>query len=256
MSALVKEHSQVQHPTFVAMRDGEIVRLKYCPGCERIKYVSTSSRTSEFPLNGRKKNGSVRGWKPLCKPCYARAAKGKRDAHIEQYRARQRAYYQELRENPEWMGFMKVYAREYRAARRKNEPGFAAKELQRHREWKKRKLQEDPTFFTAARQEERRKKREAEEQLAITSTTQPRICAEPFRKWIQAQYARTGTDSLPMITGLAQRRIWSIMNGEFQRVSLDLVERALLRAPQVYVYGRLIVTISDLYEEEELERVA
>jgi hypothetical protein len=104
----------------------------------------------------------------------------------------------------------------------------------------------------ALRQE--RKGRPVKSRRTVIDGTQPRIPAEPFRKWLAAykNLADHSTDAmLARELGITERRLRSVLAGEYQNVSLDVVDRALLSAPlTVTLDGRAVVGIDSLYPQQ------
>lgn len=241
------ESGRVEHPIRAVVRDGEIVRIKFCPSCGRDKLVSEVSRESEFPRNGLRRDGRVSGFKPVCKVCYARVTKARRDNNIEAHRAADRANYRRRMKDPEYAAFLSDYWRTYQQERRDTDPDFVAAANARSKRWRARKVAEDPTYFSYRRELERRRARQQRrlDARSVVDDNSPRIPVGPFRDWLLAQQART--NNLEGLTGMNQRRLWSVLNHEFPRISIDIVDRAIFRAPPVYVHGELVLTLNDLY---------
>lgn len=234
------------------IRDGAIVRVKFCPGCSQEKRVSDAPRESEFPLNGRRPDGRVRGWKPICKKCFARRAKERRDQDPEAARRYSREVYRRLREDPEWAAFRRDYLRAYSARRRKEDPEFVERTLRRSQKWRQRKREEDPGFFSDARRAERLAA--AEPSPLAAQGTQPRIPVEPFCRWLEGYAVASGIgqneEELSRDLGLISRTLRYALGRKQARVEADVVDRALMNSRHVVCLdGRAIVTINDLYGE-------
>ena len=233
MSALAKvtETGRVFYPIRVAVRNGEIVRVKRCAACGQDKTVA-DDETSEFPINLRR-HGRVVSWKPECKPCFAARVKRRRLADPEMYNARRRARYAAQPE--EW--------RRRRAERA-------------HR-WREEKLREDPTYFRdelRMRQVLRRTEAGADthpRRLRDVSAGRPREDAAAFRSWLTA-YKRAmgnpGNTELAATLGIQRTRVRRVLAEKQLLISLDVVDTALLNSSiAVWVNGRAIYVLSDLY---------
>jgi hypothetical protein len=232
-------------------RAGMLVRVKVCEACGREGRV-TSDRSSDFPLNGRWPDGCVRGWKPICKPCYAAKQKAIRERDIERYRAADRQAYRLLAKDPEWMITRRVYAREYRRHRRIIDPAFKASERERHRRWRAKKLREDPDYFTSARRLERYKHRA--DPPPVGPVGPQRVDNRPLRRAVEVylEASSDGWDPLareifPTMGAMAALRLQRALGvrdywlkGERrrqQRISYDVAVRIVraLRLPPVEV---------------------
>jgi hypothetical protein len=84
-----------------------------------------------------------------------------------------------------------------------------------------------------------------------------RIPAEPYRGWLLAyrEAAHLGTNqALADALGVERRRnVSAILNREYERVAIDVVDRAVMNATLVvYVpsLGRTVATLDDLYPLE------
>jgi hypothetical protein len=123
-----------------------------------------------------------------------------------------------------------------------------------HQERKKRepgRVNEDNRMYYALRIE-RREGRSVRRLWSVIDGTAPRVLASPFRDWLLA-YRETselrGSDELALELGIEARRVRSVLSGESTRVTLDIVDRALTNARwSIHVWGRMVVTIDDLYE--------
>ena len=253
MSALPSDTpKRVEHRIRVGIRDGEIVRLKFCPGCGQDK-IASDTKKSEFSVNKRGPDGSVRGWRPLCKKCKARETQAYRDRDREASRRLARETTARIFSDPERAAFRRDQMRQWARKRREEDPEFAERRRQQGRAWRERKLREDPEFFSAARRAER---------AAFVSRppspidgTSPRVLAEPMRRWLRAYEVVAGfegrSDALAEHLGIEPRRVRSLYRRETLRVSVDIVSRALTNAAYVVeIDGRPIVTYDDLYPED------
>jgi hypothetical protein len=89
----------------------------------------------------------------------------------------------------------------------------------------------------------------------VIDGTSPRIPIESFQEWLKAYQTVTGLDraELARELGMTERRIGCVLKGEYKKVSLDVVDSALLRAQRaVCVRSEVVVTLDDLYPVSEL----
>lgn len=269
MSALRKPEERQRRPQNLrraAVRDGRIVMIKSCANCGEDKIASTGPE-SEFPLNGwkdTKAHGPQRRWKSLCKICSAQYERDYRLANTEHLREGARRSYHERMQDPAYAKLLRDKAREQKR-REARDPVKLARRREREREWKRRqrklhreKVNAEQRHQYAVRME--RKGRVVRPAKSAIDGTQPRLPAEVFRRWLVAYdefFRSESVASLADELGLDPRRINCVLGREYERVAYDVVSRALTNAREtVYLDGRMIVTIDDLYDEEELMRVA
>jgi hypothetical protein len=249
------------NPVRVTLRNGQVTRIKRCKECKQDKVVHEEPAMSQFAINGRRPNGTIRGWKPTCKACYAAQVRAQRRADPEGTRAKEREAYERLKQDPERMAVWRDYQREYARRRREVDEEFRRRCNERDARFRARKRAEDPLYFSPRRVRERSEAaaiRAAEQ--AAHDQAQPRIPAEPFREWLIAYMAQTDTihvEAVASALGLVPRRVRSVLEREYERVALDIVDQALLACPFVItVNGREVITFNDLYVVEDEEEAA
>ena len=77
----------------------------------------------------------------------------------------------------------------------------------------------------------------------------PRLPLEPFAAWLEELVGEVGTAVAEDVTGLSQRRIYCFIQREQDGVTLDAVDRVLVREGSIH--------LSELYPElYELEEAA
>lgn len=238
MSALPGySQKRAYQPVRTRIREGRIERVKYCPGCGIDKLVSEGPE-SEFGIQHRSSRTS---FKPYCKKCT---------------QARHKA---RMKSDPE-------YAARIRANTRKGQQKYLAKPGKREiaraasRNWQRNMrateqgrqyLNESARLQYALRRE--REGKPVKHRTTVIDGTMPRLPMEPFRAYLLAYKEAAGiggADSLARELGLNKRRVSSVLAGEYKNVSLDAVDTALINAKwSVYIEGKLIITIDDLYGE-------
>lgn len=242
-------------PTRTAMRDGGPIFAKTCDECGK-EGVATNDSDSDFYVNARHPDGSVRSWRRYCKACDLIRIRERRIARRDEINARKRERYAERRESdPEFVERMRVQGRE-RAAQYRRDPEKGARIRAASRRYHAKATAERPDEVRQSGRMEyalraERAGRELRRRASVIDGTGPRIPADLFRRWLQAykRLADHPTDAaLARELGITERRLRSVLSGEYENVSLDVVDRALLTAPlTVELDGRPIVSLECLY---------
>jgi hypothetical protein len=137
-------------------------------------------------------------------------------------------------------------------------PGGREKARQSVRAYHERIRQEDPERLREesrlgyALRRERAGKPVRSPRPTVIDGTQPRILAGPFFDWLTAfrDLADLPDEALARSLGMTERRLRSVLAREYERVSMDVVDRALTNAWFVVdVAGRPVVRFDDLYAE-------
>lgn len=233
------------YPVFEGERDGKKVLLKRCK-CGRIGLVCDGPE-AEFYMSRRQ--GKLRP-SHLCKPCMK---KHKTTRQRERYatdpvlRAYRKAQYEK------WL----------------EKPGNREKAREANRRWRAKKKKEDPEYKREYDRMNYRLRRMRKGQGAreigpkskrwLERHSQPRIDGELFRRWLQAYQEAYPYDltqeELADHLHINQRSVSRLLAGEYERVALDTVDKALLHAVLcVELDGKLIITLDDLYGEGQVER--
>lgn len=214
MSALRRSQPKTQNWVRAVVRDGHIVLLKTCQGCDR-EMVASEGPDSAFLVHSRYKGKAI--YHPRCRKCMARARK-------------------ERMRDPEHREHRRAYQREYARQRRRDpEKWQQERELDRIR-------------AVAKAEEEGRTIRHI--RGTVIDGTAPRLPAAPFRAWLRAYQMATGlrgNEDTAKELGIEPKRVSVVMAGQ-RHVALDVVDRAILNAKvPVRVDGREILLLQDLY---------
>lgn len=247
--------------TRTGVRDGRPVLLKTCAGCGKEKVCDADPARSEFVLNGVR-NGNQR-WKPLCRECYAPTRRKANRSHAENEREKQRGRerYAAQKKDPAWRERRRQLDRASKQRRledpEKRERILAqAREGQRRRRRRRRKEVNEAQRMRYALRREREGKK-VRRLRTVVDGTRPRIPMEPFRRWLVGWMAATGVEG--SITagrwlGIDPRRITGVMNRQTPQITVDIVDRAILRSRVVVeVDGVPIYRFDDLYPIEQQE---
>lgn len=241
--------------TVVSLVDGEVILLRTCLGCGK-RGVCREGPDSDFPRNGRTPSGQV-AWRTRCRKCMNKQQTEYRKANAERIRElnrsgrrrrqaamtaedreRQRARWREEKRNasPEVKARAAMHKREYKRKRRETD---------------RERVNEEERLYYALRRE--REGRTLRRRKTVIDNTAPRVEAELFRDWLVAyrDLRGLGIYALAQELGTSERRVRCVLAGEYEKVALHVVDRALLQAKAVVeLSGKPIVTLDDLYDEE------
>lgn len=250
MSALAKPDEQVparrrragsrpgvkQNRVHTVVVAGQMRRVKRCSGCGETKIAEPAVDDSGFYVS----------WYSNGRPCFY--------THCKACRSRDRR--ERMAADPEFAARTKKREREiaqrWRAAHpeRSREVSLAS--------YHRRKAADPETINANARLNYRLRKMRKGEPVEPVSLerwrdrAQPRIPASPFSAWLKAYRRSTNLSNAALARqlGMSERRLRSVLAGEYDRVALDVVDRALTNAVEgVYVEGRLILDLGDLYPD-------
>ncbi len=244
----------------IAIRDGATVRIKRCARCGEDKVVS-DDKTSAFSVNTRRRDGSPKSWRPLCKPCDAEAARDRYrsdPAFRERSAMRKRQTYARRVVDPEWKRRRRTYDRD-RQRRYRRDPAFRARQAKRQRVWRAKKMREDPEYFRGYSRMAYRLRRERDGRSVRRSSrgidrSRPLVPAAPFAAWLRAYAEQLGlrenSAAFAVLVGANPRRVRSVLRAEQRNVLLDIVDAALIKADAtVRVGGATVYRLADLYPE-------
>jgi DNA-binding XRE family transcriptional regulator len=244
----------------MVMRDGRPVRVKRCAGCGVEKVVDDDPLVSQFTSMGRRSDGRARTWVPRCRVCESRRLARWREDHRDRVRAQSQATYRRIRQDPErlavWRDRMRAAGRRHYARRADGEE-FRARNRARVAAWRAAKIAEDPGFFTIERKAQR---------VARASAGAPDVVGcGPCRLWLfafsiqRALWTMSGdgrrselsAGRLAAELGLNPRRLQSVLFGDQDRVSVELVDAMILNCDVVVtVAGEDVWSVADLYDLE------
>lgn len=218
---------------------------------------------SLFRPNRRDPTGRVVAWRKKCRFCLTEEKRQWRanlsEDRLEEMRRRKRERHAErMLEDPAYREQHRL--RSGRAHDRwLAKPGNEVKAQRASRDYQRRMRREDPKRVNedhrlnyALRQE--RNGKSVRHRTTVVDFTQPRVEAWRFQAWLVAYSKARKYPSRAVLARelkIGERRIHSVLNGEYRRVALDVVDRALLNArAQVFLHGHWIVTLEDLYPLE------
>lgn len=236
--------------------EGKLTAWRQCIECDA-EGLCLDEPEGLFIVKGRREDGSATHWSTRCRKCYnERQNKRRKEASREKTNARRRVRYREKMADPEFAERRRAYGLAYYYAH----PERKLRIQQNQKNWKDRRRKERGEEVRELSRIDRRLRLERDGKtprkraVTVVDLTQPRVPAEPFRRWV-AEYSRysyydVNSEEFAAELGLHTRRVFSVMSGEFEQVRLDVVSRALTEAQEtVYLDGRMIVTIDDLYQE-------
>jgi len=224
---------------YEGVRDGKVVKLKRCR-CG-LEGVVKEGADSDFRVY-RRSNGKLECG-PLCRKCDKKRQKAyherhKNDAGYKESRYETRKRWLEREENRE-------------------------RARQATQAWRERKRKQDPDYFNEYARMRRTlvlelEGKEVRRSSTVIDGTQPRIELEPFHVWMEKYVAASPDYSLEELATelhMSTRSITNVLDRRNKRVSLDMVEKALVHAVRpVHINGELIITLDDLYGEGQVER--
>lgn len=250
----------------MALVDGRPAHIKVCegPNCGR-RGVCLDGPDSDFAIKDRGPDGRITAWHPLCKPCYNEAQRVYRLEHRDEMNAARRQRHAErMASDPE---YARRKRRATRDAQRRRAQDPAKLELMRERSkvWHRRHKAEDPEGVREMdRMYYRLRVERAGGQVAQKPkrgyTTVPLFPAGPLVAYLVAYKAERGiteNDMLAYDLGLSTRRVRSLLGGEQEKVSVDVISAALTGAVvEPEVDGRVVFVLDDLYPADKFPLAA
>jgi len=227
---------------YMAVRDGKPCRLKVCSICGEAKLI-TDDKASEFSPNTRRADGSIKSYRPQCKPCFSAACKVRRDGRIEMARAIARHNYRKAMRDP-----VRKKARRAQDAKRQREyrkdPVKRAVMNAHTKAWIQRKRAEDPTYFAEYQRMQYRLQIEREGRKLSTrpvvtglrgADDLPKLPAEPLAKLLAEHVERawqgdehTAQSTLERL-GVNERSYREWLTGVRTLVQFNVADRVLTR---------------------------
>ena len=228
--------------------EGRLVQWRVCDcGTEGL---CLDGPESVFPANTYDERGRATGWRTLCRSCWNAYQREHRQGDVRgQANARRRKRHAErMLSDPEYVEQRRREAN----ARYARDPQRRQRVAAANRRWVRtypKRVRDRDAAYRAARAE--REGREYHPRSYVTDGTAPREPVAAFLAWLVA-YRRERC--LPDVTavakelGLEERGLRRVLSGEYRKVGLDVIDRALLHARiAVRVNGRAIYVLSDLY---------
>ncbi len=233
------------------------IKIKIC-SCGFVGICANDPESTDFPIKSRNPRLS---WQPRCRKCQKHF---QREYHRE-YRRRQgdefnakrrETYAQRMANDPL---YVEVRRKTNREAKRRAyaEPKARERILRNSRKWQRENRDQaresHRLWYTLKREQEGKSVRRSR---TVIDGTAPRIPVEPFQGWLKVYKRARSLSNAELARELcmSERRVRSVLEGEYKHVVLDVVDRALISARTVvYITGQAILRIDDLYLPEVLD---